>query len=56
MLTRIKDFVKENQDDIILFIGVVLISLFCFALGFITAKQQDKEPIKVEYFNEQKNS
>ncbi|MBU0547045.1 hypothetical protein KKA72_00330 [Patescibacteria group bacterium] len=56
MLTKIKSFVKERQDDIILFIGVVLISLLCFALGFITAKQQDKGSIKIEYLNEQKNS
>jgi len=49
MLSKIKEFVKENQDDIILFIGVILIFLLAFALGFIFAKVQEKEPIKIEY-------
>lgn len=48
MLARIKDFVKAHLDDIILLIGVILISLFSFAMGYITAKQQKKEPIKIE--------
>ena len=55
MLSRIKEFVKEHLDDIILLIGVILISLLSFAVGYITAKQQEKEPIRViEY--EQENS
>lgn len=49
MLSKIKDFVKEHQDDIILVIGVVLISLLSFAAGYIIAKQQEKEPIHIEY-------
>lgn len=49
MLRKIKDFVKKYQAEIILFIGVVLISLLSFALGYIVAKQQEKEPIKIEY-------
>ena len=51
MLTKIIQFVKEHQDDIILLIGVILISLFSFAVGYIVAKQQEKEPIKIEYNN-----
>ncbi|MCX6759262.1 MAG: hypothetical protein NT012_01740 [Candidatus Nealsonbacteria bacterium] len=48
MLTKIKQFVKTYQTDIILVIGVVLISLLSFAMGYIVAKQQEKEPIKIE--------
>lgn len=49
MLANIKQFVKAHQDDIILFIGVILISLLSFAAGYIIAKQQEKEPIKIEF-------
>ena len=48
MLTKIIDFVKAHLDDIILLIGVILISLLSFAAGYIVAKQQEKEPIKIE--------
>lgn len=49
MLSKIIEFVKEYQADIILVIGVILISLLSFAAGFIAAnKQQEKEPIKIE--------
>jgi len=48
MLTKIKDFVKTYQSDIILVIGVILISLLSFAMGYIVAKQQEKEPIRFE--------
>ncbi len=48
MLSKIRDFVKANQADIILLAGVILISLLAFALGYITAKQEDKEPISIE--------
>lgn len=48
MLTKIKEFVNKYQSEIILLIGVVLISFLSFAAGFIVAKQQEKEPIKIE--------
>jgi len=48
MLAKLKQFVKTHQDDIILVIGVILISLLSFALGFIVAKQPEKEPIIIE--------
>ena len=48
MLAKIKQFVKENLADIILVIGVILISLLSFAAGYIMAKQQEKEPIRFE--------
>jgi hypothetical protein len=48
ILTRIKEFVKEHQEDIILVIGVILISLLSFAAGFIVAKQQEKTSLLFE--------
>jgi len=47
-LRRIKDFWAKHQNDIVLLVGVILISLFSFAAGYIAAKQQGKEPIKIE--------
>lgn len=48
MLAKIKEFVKKYQDDIILLIGVILISLLSFAVGYIVAKQQEKTPLRIE--------
>mgnify|MGYP005841617653 CR=1 FL=1 len=53
MLAKIKQFVKTYQADIILVIGVILISLLSFAMGYIMAKQQEKEPIQFEMTNDQ---
>ncbi|MEK7519568.1 MAG: hypothetical protein AAB565_02195 [Patescibacteria group bacterium] len=50
MLSNIKIFVKTRENDIMLLIAIILISLLSFSLGFITAKKQEKEPIKVEYY------
>lgn len=50
-LSKISNGVKDHLDDIILLIGVILISLLSFAAGFITAKQLEKEPIRIEYEN-----
>ena len=52
MLSKIFQFVKKYQEEIILFIGVVLVSLLSFAAGYIMAKQQEKIPIKFEKINE----
>jgi len=49
-VSKISNGVKTNQDDIILFIGVFLIAFLCFALGFIVAKKQEKEPIQIGRF------
>ncbi len=38
MIARIKNFVKEHESDIILFIAVVLLTLLAFALGYIVAR------------------
>ena len=55
MLTKINKFVhislnwiKTYQADIILVIGVILACLLSFAAGYITAKQQEKMPIRFE--------
>jgi hypothetical protein len=53
MLAKIQNFVKSHQADIILLIGVILISLLSFAMGYIVAKIQEKEPIQFEMTNDQ---
>ncbi|MCK4520395.1 hypothetical protein KAT95_00820 [Candidatus Parcubacteria bacterium] len=53
MLSKLFQFVKQNREDIILVIGVILISLFSFAMGYIVAKQENKEPIQFEMTNDQ---
>ncbi len=55
LLSKIFNGVKEHQDDIILIIGVILISLFSFAAGFIVARQQEKTPLRIEYNEQLKN-
>ncbi len=51
ILSKIIQFVKDYQTDIILVIGVILISLLSFATGYITARVQEKEPLRIEYNN-----
>jgi len=41
------DFVKENQDKIVLVVCILLIALLCFSLGYIFAKNQEKKPIEI---------
>lgn len=48
MLSKISEFVKNYRADIILAVGVILISLLSFALGFIAAKYQGQEPLSIE--------
>ena len=48
ILTKIKQWTIVHQSDIILLIGVILISLLSFAMGYIVAKEQEKEPIRIE--------
>jgi len=48
MLSKFIEFVKRYQSDIILVIGVILISLISFAAGYLVAKDQLKEPIRIE--------
>jgi len=53
MLTKLKEFFKKYQAEIILVIGVILISFLSFAIGYIVAKQEEKEPIQIEMTNDQ---
>lgn len=48
ILAKVKELVKERETDILLAIGVALISLLSFAIGYLTAKEQLKEPIRIE--------
>ena len=48
MIFKIKEFIKENQDDIILVIGVILISLLSFAIGYLVCQHQMKQPLRFE--------
>jgi hypothetical protein len=47
ILAKIKQWTIIHQSDIILLIGVILISLLSFAMGYIVAKEQEKEPLKI---------
>jgi hypothetical protein len=49
MFEKIKEFIKEHWEEIILVIGVILISLLSFAIGYIVAKEEQKQPIQIEY-------
>lgn len=46
-LAKIRNFVKNNQSDIILIIGVILISLLSFAMGYVIAKNYGQEPLQI---------
>ena len=48
MLSKITTFVKIYKADIILAIGVILISLLSFAVGYIVAKEQFTQSIIIE--------
>jgi len=48
MLSNIKQLVKTHQGDIILLIGVVLISLLSFAAGYIVGAWPEKTPVQIE--------
>jgi len=41
-------WIADHQNDIILLIGVILISLLSFAAGYITGAWPEKEPIQIE--------
>lgn len=48
LLSKFSNGVKVHQEEIILVIGVILISLLSFAAGYITARLQEKQPIRFE--------
>jgi len=59
MISNIEEFVQSSQEflkkyetDIIIGVGVLLISLLSFAIGYLTAKEQLREPIRIEQIQE----
>ena len=44
----IKNWLEDNQADIILVIGIILIALIGFGLGRLSALPSDKEPVIIE--------
>jgi len=48
MIENIRNFIKVHFSDIILFTIVALLILLSFAMGYITAKYQSKNPIQIE--------
>jgi|GEM_PF-1006641 len=56
MLSNLKKIVKDSKNDIIILITVILISLLSFAIGYIMAEYQEKEPIEIItfYFSQNK--
>ncbi len=48
MIKSIKKWIIKHQNDIILVVGVILISLLSFAMGYIVAKQEEKKPLIFE--------
>jgi hypothetical protein len=54
ILFKIKWFIKDNKEEIALIIGVFLISLISFGIGFLSAKEKDKEPIEIQYEQSEK--
>ncbi len=54
IFSNLKHWIVDHKDDIILLIVVIFISLLSFALGFIFAREREKESIKIE--NGEKNS
>ena len=48
MLSKLVYFVKVYQKDIVLVLGVILISLISFDAGYLVAKDQLKGPVYIE--------
>lgn len=51
MISKTLKFVKKYQNEIILVIGVILISLLSFSTGYLMAKNELKTPIRFENIN-----
>jgi hypothetical protein len=48
ILSKFFKFVKKNNEDIVLFVGVALISLLSFTVGYIVSEASRDEPIQFE--------
>ncbi|HNP79671.1 MAG TPA: hypothetical protein PKI00_02385 [Candidatus Pacearchaeota archaeon] len=49
ILAKLSKFVKENKNELVLFLAVVLISLLSFFCGYIAARLEEKKPLIVNY-------
>jgi len=54
MFKKFQTFIKDYSKEIVLTVAVILISLFSFAVGYITAKMESKKPLKIEKLEERK--
>jgi len=50
MIPKIIQFVKNNNKEILLFLGVMLISSLSFTFGYITGKSEQKTPLQFENY------
>ena len=55
ILSNIKQFVNEYSGDIILVIGVILISLLSFLIGYIVAREEMKPSLEFEEIQYEEN-
>ena len=44
----VKKNIEKNKEDIILFIGVALISLLSFTIGYIMSEANGDEPMQIQ--------
>ena len=51
MITKLLKLVKRNRAEIILAVGVILISIISFSAGYITAKETGRPEIRFEQKN-----
>lgn len=48
MLDNLKQFIKSNESELMLALGVILVSLISFSVGRLSAPGFDKQPIGME--------
>ncbi|MBI2113443.1 MAG: hypothetical protein HYT50_02600 [Candidatus Wildermuthbacteria bacterium] len=48
ILSKARKLVKEHESDILLGIAVAILVFLAFGLGFLVARHQLKEPIRVQ--------
>ena len=51
ILAKIRDFVKQHFNDIIMFVIIASLVMLAFAAGFISAKYAERQPIRIEKLN-----
>ena len=48
MLTKIKNFCKDNEENLILAIIIILVGLISFGLGRISKIEEGRVPVKID--------